>query len=170
MLTHENLSSSVLAAFNTLPCLRKGAGEVALSFLPLHHIFARGFVYGSLSFGQSLYFSSPRRVMAHLKALRPTVFFTVPRLLEKVYEGWQSAVFARSPEKWPIMAYGRRQAMAWAWGLASRYRLDDAQSLRYRLQLWIARQTVLRPLRQLFAAIPVFRRIAADVLQHHAET
>ena len=66
MLTHENLSGSALAAFSSLPCLKKGPREVALSFLPLHHIFARGFVYGSLSFGQSLYFSSPRRVMKHL--------------------------------------------------------------------------------------------------------
>ncbi|MGB3294785.1 MAG: AMP-binding protein, partial [Phormidesmis sp.] len=92
MLTHENLSGSALAAFSTLPCLRKGSSEVALSFLPLHHVFARVFVYGSLSYGQSLYFSSPRRVMTHLRELRPTVFFAVPRLLEKVYESWQAAL------------------------------------------------------------------------------
>ncbi|MEO1622451.1 MAG: AMP-binding protein, partial [Cyanobacteria bacterium J06632_3] len=150
MLTHKNLSGSALAAFSTLPCLRKGPREVALSFLPLHHIFARGFVYGSLSFGQSLYFSSPRRVMKHLKELKPTVFFTVPRLLEKVYEGWQTAVFTEKNFQVQPIAKLKQIALAWAWNLASGYKLDDPQSVGYRIQLWAARQTVLRPLRNLF--------------------
>lgn len=150
MLTHENLSGSVLAAFSTLPCLRKGATEVALSFLPLHHIFARGFVYGSLSFGQSLYFSTPRRVMQHLRSLKPTIFFTVPRLLEKVYEGWQAATFTENNFQRRPLVKIKQLALAWAWGLASRYRLDHIQSVGYRVQLRIARQTVLRPLRSLF--------------------
>ena len=150
MLTHENLSGSVLAAFSTLPCLRKGSREVALSFLPLHHIFARGFVYGSLSFGQSLYFSTPRRVMKHLKDLRPTVFFTVPRLLEKVYEGWQTAVLTeKNFRTHPALAL-KQAALAWSWDVARHYRLDDAQSIGYRIQLWAARQTALRSLRNLF--------------------
>lgn len=150
MLTHENLSGSVLAAFSTLPCLRKGSREVALSFLPLHHIFARGFVYGSLSFGQSLYFSTPRRVMKHLKELKPTVFFTVPRLLEKVYEGWQSTVFTENNFRFhPALAL-KQAALSWSWNVASAYQLNDAQSIGYRVQLWAARQTALRSLRNLF--------------------
>lgn len=158
MLTHENLSGSVLAAFSTLPCLRKGPKEVALAFLPLHHIFARGFVYGSLSFGQSLYFSTPRRVMKHLRELKPTVFFTVPRLLEKVYEGWLAATFLddsnrtkqRPKHKALPSFYFKQLALSWAWHLAHRYKADTTQSVMYRAQLWIARQTVLKPLRQLF--------------------
>lgn len=146
MLTHENLSGNVLAAFSTLPCLRKGASEVALSFLPLHHIFARGFVYGSLAYGQSLYFSSPRLVMKHLRELQPTVFFAVPRLLEKVYEGWQSA-----PERFTgPFRYPQQLAFAWAQNLAKGYRLDSPPSLIVRAQLWVARQSVFRPLRNLF--------------------
>jgi long-chain acyl-CoA synthetase len=146
MLTHESLSGSALAAFNTLPCLRKGPSEVALSFLPLHHVFARGFVYGSLSYGQSLYFSNPRLVMKHLRELRPTVFYAVPRLLEKVYEGWLAA-----PQKLKGTWHRpKKLAIAWATNLAAQYRLDDPQSRRYRLQLWLARRSVLRPLRNLF--------------------
>ncbi|MGB7248857.1 MAG: AMP-binding protein, partial [Phormidesmis sp.] len=153
MLTHENLSGSALAAFNTLPCLRKGPSEVALSFLPLHHVFARGFVYGSLSYGQSLYFSTPRRVMKHLQALQPTVFFAVPRLLEKVYEGWL-AVSRPSQISSGLLLTPKQTvlnwAMAWAWNVAKRYRLEAPQSLQYRAQLWIARQSVLRSLKNLF--------------------
>ena len=175
MLTHQNLSASVLAAFSTLPCLRKGPSEVALSFLPLHHIFARGFVYGSLSFGQSIYFSTPRLVMKHLKSLRPTVFLTVPRLLEKVYEGFEAA-----PEKLTrVWHWPQRLALAWAWQLAHRYSMKAAaaaevpsdrstfklpsifesrsleppsvqHSFWYNAQLWVARKTVLRPIRAVF--------------------
>lgn len=150
MLTHENLSGSALAAFSTLPCLRKGSREIALSFLPLHHIFARGFVYGSLSFGQSLYFSTPRRVMKHLQALKPTVFFTVPRLLEKVYEGWLATVFSSNSFQAHPASKLRHIALLWAWRVANSYRVNEAQSIGYRIQLWAARQTVLRPLKNLF--------------------
>ena len=146
MLTHENLSGSVLAAFSTLPCLRKGPNEVALSFLPLHHIFARGFVYGALCYGQSIYFSTPRLVMKHLRELKPTVFYTVPRLLEKVYEGWQKVpAKLKGPFSQP-----KQMAWQWAWDLAQNYRLDEPQTFQYRLQLWLARQTILRPLKNLF--------------------
>ncbi|MEL6491073.1 MAG: AMP-binding protein [Cyanobacteria bacterium J06621_3] len=146
MITHENLAGSALAAFSTLPCLRKGANEVALSFLPLHHIFARGFVYGALSYGQSLYFSTPRLVMRHLRELKPTVFYTVPRLLEKVYEGWLSA-----PKKLKgAFSKPKKIAWAWAWKLAQTYQLNHPQSPQYRLQLALARRSVLRPLRNLF--------------------
>ena len=155
MLTHENLSGSALAAFGTLPCLRKGSSEVALSFLPLHHIFARVFVYGSLSYGQSLYFSSPRRVMTHLREIKPTVFFAVPRLLEKVYEGWQATLQSDSAptqknSRRALLKRPRQQVLSWAWRVAERYRLDDQQSIGYRAQLWVARLTVLRSLRNLF--------------------
>ncbi|MBF2022189.1 MAG: AMP-binding protein [Hydrococcus sp. C42_A2020_068] len=85
MLTHENLSASSLATFTSIPDLALGAKEVALSFLPLTHVFARTFVYGHMNYGHSIYFSSPNRVMKHLMEVRPTLFATVPLLLEKVY-------------------------------------------------------------------------------------
>ncbi len=150
MLSHENLSGSAIAAFNTLPCLHKGASEVALSFLPLHHIFARGFIYGSLSYGQNLYFSNPRQVMKHLRELKPTVFFTVPRLLEKVYEGWQLG----SQKQKGLLGYLQQIAIAWGQGLLARYQLIDqrAEQLSWidKAQLWAARRSVFRPIRQLF--------------------
>jgi long-chain acyl-CoA synthetase len=146
MLSHENLSGSALAAFSALPCLRKGASEVALSFLPLHHIFARGFVYGSLCYGQNLYFSNPRQVMKHLGELKPTVFFTVPRLLEKVYEGWLAA-----PQKLKG-PFAYLPKMLWAWGqrLAKHYQLSTRPSWLEKVQLWVARRSVFRPIGQLF--------------------
>ena len=60
MLTHENISSNVMAAFAGIPELKRGQ-EVALSFLPLTHIFARTLHYGYLAWGTAVYFTTPER-------------------------------------------------------------------------------------------------------------
>lgn len=85
MLTHENLSANALAMFSGIPDLELGAKEVVLSFLPLTHVFARVFFYGHMNYGHSVYFTTSHRVMKHLKEVKPTIFATVPLLLEKVY-------------------------------------------------------------------------------------
>jgi long-chain acyl-CoA synthetase len=85
MLTHENLSSNALASFVALPDLELGEKEVVLSFLPLTHVFARSLLYGHINYGHSVYFTTPNRVIKHLQEIRPTIFATVPLLLEKIY-------------------------------------------------------------------------------------
>ncbi|NJM87746.1 MAG: AMP-binding protein [Hydrococcus sp. RU_2_2] len=84
-LTHENLSFNALAEFTGLPDLKLGAEEVVLSFLPLTHVFARTLLYGHINYGHSIYFTNPNRVIKHLQEVQPTLFATVPLLLEKVY-------------------------------------------------------------------------------------
>jgi long-chain acyl-CoA synthetase len=101
-LTHENLSFNALAAFTGLPDLKLGAQEVVLSFLPLTHVFARTLLYGHINYGHSIYFTNPNRVIKHLQEVQPTLFATVPLLLEKVYsqileEGGKRS--KRSPKK-----------------------------------------------------------------------
>ncbi len=86
MLTHENLSSNVVAAFTGLFTFRPGASEVVLSFLPLTHIFARTLQYGVMWYGSSVYFGDPATVGEDLRALRPTFFASVPRVLEKAFD------------------------------------------------------------------------------------
>lgn len=85
MLTHENLSANALAMFTGIPNLELGAKEVVLSFLPLTHVFARVLLYGHINYGHSIHFTTPNRVMKHLREVQPTIFATVPLLLEKVY-------------------------------------------------------------------------------------
>lgn len=84
-LTHENLTFNALAEFTGLPDLKLGAQEVVLSFLPLTHVFARTLLYGHINYGHSIYFTTPNRVIKHLQEVQPTLFATVPLLLEKVY-------------------------------------------------------------------------------------
>jgi long-chain acyl-CoA synthetase len=85
MLTHENLSANALAMFTGIPDLGLGTEEIVLSFLPLTHVFARVLAYGHINYGHSIYFSNSSRVLKHLKEIKPTIFATVPLLLEKIY-------------------------------------------------------------------------------------
>ena len=85
MLSHENLTSTALASFGAMTGLRRGDRESVVTFLPLTHIFARVMLYGHLYYSHRVYFSTPRRVMKHLKEIQPTIFITVPLLLHRVY-------------------------------------------------------------------------------------
>ncbi|MEM9164941.1 MAG: AMP-binding protein, partial [Cyanobacteria bacterium P01_F01_bin.4] len=142
MLTHENLSADIWAAFSSMPKLTLGHSETALSFLPLNHIFARAFLYGHYRYGHTIYFSMPKRVMKHLREIKPTIFITVPRLLEKVYEQIQSKA---------MRTRGLRgRVLRWGWQLAQRYETPEATGLGYGLRLWVARRLVFRQVRAVF--------------------
>ncbi|NNF59456.1 MAG: long-chain fatty acid--CoA ligase, partial [Rhodothermaceae bacterium] len=85
MLTHENISSNLYAALTGFKIL-KHQNENVVTFLPLTHVFARTLSFLSLAYGQSVYFSDPDRIVAHLAEVKPTFFVSVPRVLEKVYD------------------------------------------------------------------------------------
>ncbi|MEL6444527.1 MAG: long-chain fatty acid--CoA ligase [Bacteroidota bacterium] len=85
MLSHENISSNVYAAFNGFYTLQHQE-ENALTFLPMTHIYARMLSFACVAWGQSIYYSNPDLLIGHLPEVRPTMFATVPRVLEKVYD------------------------------------------------------------------------------------
>jgi long-chain acyl-CoA synthetase len=83
MLTHDNIASNVAAARTKVPVV---AGEVALSFLPLSHIFERMGDYLFFSCGVSIaYAESIDTVPLNLSEVRPHFCMSVPRLFEKMY-------------------------------------------------------------------------------------
>lgn len=125
MLSHENLSSNVLAAFSGIPELRRGH-EVALSFLPLTHIFARTLHYGYLAWGAAVYFTTPEKLRAHLTEVRPTTFATVPQVLERVFEGILKAGAELGGVKKPIFD--------WAVALARRFDPEQGEKVFYSSQ------------------------------------
>ena len=134
MLSHENLSSNAVAAFSGIHDLKRGE-EVALSFLPLTHVFARAIQYGYMAWGVAVYFTTPERVGEHLRDVEPTVFATVPRVLEKVYERILTAGNALSGTK--------KRLFDWALELARRYRVGEIPKSLYALQLRAADRLVL---------------------------
>ena len=125
MLSHENLSSNALAAFSAIPDMKRGQ-EVALSFLPLTHVFARTLHYGYLAWGTAVYFTTPEKLRPHLQEVRPTTFATVPRVLERVFEGILKAGAELSGVKKPIFD--------WAVALARRFDPEQGEKVFYSTQ------------------------------------
>ncbi len=135
MLSHQNISHNALTAFSGLPDLRPGpGGEVAISFLPLTHIFARTLHYGFLHRGSSVYFTTPENLKQAMSAVRPTIFASVPRVLEKVYGG----ILKRVTE----MSGAKKRIANWALELARRYDVERSPHGLYRLELALADRLV----------------------------
>ncbi len=60
--------------------------DTSLCFLPLSHIFERGWTYYVLIRGATnVYLKDPQQVSEALKTVKPTVLCSVPRLFEKIY-------------------------------------------------------------------------------------
>ncbi len=83
MLSHDNIASNVMASRKKVPVT---PGDVALSFLPLSHIFERMGDYLFFSMGVSIaYAESIDTVPLNLAEVRPMYCMSVPRLFEKMY-------------------------------------------------------------------------------------
>ena len=85
MLTHHNLTSNV-AAVRAHQVIESGRGDVALSFLPLSHVFERMVDYYYWASGICIaYAESIDTVADNLMEVSPHYFVSVPRLFEKIY-------------------------------------------------------------------------------------
>jgi len=104
MLTHNNFMSNVTSIGNGLPI---GPTDVALSVLPLSHIFERDGFYVFCYCGVSVYYAASfDQVGENLREVAPTVMTAVPRLFEKVYhriikkgmseKGYKRSIFTSS--------------------------------------------------------------------------
>mmetsp|Transcript_27469 Transcript_27469/g.43279 ORF Transcript_27469/g.43279 Transcript_27469/m.43279 type:complete len:709 (-) Transcript_27469:102-2228(-) len=86
LLSHSNMvaeiTSSIMSGAGVTP------GDRHLSYLPLAHVFERVILAVCFQGGGTAGFFSgdTRAVVDDLKALRPTVFISVPRLLNKVHD------------------------------------------------------------------------------------
>ncbi|MDJ0675900.1 MAG: AMP-binding protein [Calothrix sp. MO_167.B42] len=144
MLTHENLCANALAMF-TGNNLAYGGQEVVLCFLPLTHVFARVLLYGHIYYGHSIYFSTPKRVLKHLQQVHPTIFATVPLLLEKVYDKLLETGEKQRKKNRPLSLL-----FDWALKLAQRYELGKPPTGIYAQMLQLANRLVFSRWRSLF--------------------
>jgi len=137
MLTHENLSSNALTAFEQLSGPRRYLQkEVSISFLPLTHIFARTLYYAAFAYGVTVYFTTPEELGEDLKTVRPTIFASVPRLLEKVY--------GKILEKITNLTGMQKRIANWSLNVASKYQEGERTKLFHRTQLRMADSLVFR--------------------------
>jgi long-chain acyl-CoA synthetase len=106
MLTHANLVSNVLGAASTFQG-QMGPGDVALSFLPLCHVFERmGGYYLMLYYGVTIaYAEGVEQVAANMGEVQPAVMCSVPRLYEKMYARINEKVASDPPKKQKIFRW-----------------------------------------------------------------
>jgi len=133
MLSHNNIVSNV-----------KGSGEYvflapfkerrSLSFLPLNHIFEKTTSYIYLFHGFAIYYAeSMDTIGADLRDVKPFMFSTVPRLLEKIFER--------------IMTVGqqltgiKKKIFLWSINVAENFELENTSAW-YKIKLALADKLV----------------------------
>ena len=137
MLSHLNIVSNVKSCS---PCLPQGRIR-ALSFLPLNHIYERMLTYLYLFNGSSIYYAESMDTIGdNLKEVKPQMFVTVPRLLEKVYE--------RIMHKGSELTGVKKKLFFWAHDLAARYEINQSMGPWYNLQLSLANKLIFSKWRE----------------------
>lgn len=130
-LSHENLLSNVQACNHLITTeYRK-----ALSFLPLCHIFERMVVYMYFSRGVQIYYAENLdNIVVDINDVKPDLFTTVPRVLEKVYD----KVVAKGKDLTGI----KKSLFFWALDLGLKYQEPKSNSAFYNFKLGIARKLI----------------------------
>ncbi len=140
MLSHRNLVSNVINAKKTFPFTDNPRSK-ALSFLPLNHIFERMASYIYISTGISIYYAeSLDTIGENLKEIKPQIFTTVPRLLEKVYE----KIMSKGSELTGI----KKKLFDWAVSLGEKYDNIESGGPAYNLQLSLANKLIFNKWRE----------------------
>ena len=138
MLSHKNILSNVMAS---VPCFPPGNNLRSLSFLPLNHIFERMISYVYLFCGTSIYYAeSLDTIGENLKEVKPHLFTTVPRLLEKVYD----RIMIKGGELTGI----KRKLFFWSHSLAEKFEINKNQGKWYTLQLALANKIIFNKWRE----------------------
>ena len=137
MLSHNNIISNCLA-INDIHHL--GYGDRAMSFLPLCHIYERMVNYHFQYKGITVYYIENMGLITELiKEVKPNVMNTVPRLMEKIYDGIMS--------KGEALQGIKKKLFFWAVKLGLKYELKG-KSIFYKLKLAIASKLIFSKWRE----------------------
>ncbi len=144
MLSHGNIISNVCdsnCVFEEIGV----EGKRALSFLPLNHVFERMVSYIYIYNSVSIYYAeSMEKMSGNLKEVKPLIFTTVPRLLEKVYE----SIMAKAATLTGV----KKKMFNWALGLGLKYDVNKKMGFWYDLQLSIANKLIFSKWRDALGA------------------
>ncbi|XP_064624838.1 long-chain-fatty-acid--CoA ligase 1-like isoform X2 [Lineus longissimus] len=88
MITHRNVIAGVSGCHLTLAPLGVGTEDIIISYLPLAHMYERiNHVYTYMNGAKVGFFSGDvKKLLDDIRELRPTMFPTVPRLLNRLYD------------------------------------------------------------------------------------
>ncbi|WP_316934256.1 AMP-dependent synthetase/ligase [Hymenobacter sp. AT01-02] len=138
MLTHNNILSNCRNAQRFVPVTKD---DKALSFLPLCHIFERMVTHIYLINGVSIYYAESMETIAdNLREVKPEIFTTVPRLLEKVYD--------KIVAKGHSLEGTKKQLFFWALNLGLKYDNQQNHGFFYNTQLALANKLIFNKWRE----------------------
>jgi len=114
MLSHDNMLSNVMALRNLFPVDESCR---SLSYLPVSHVYERTVLYFYHYLGVSIYYAeNMATIVDNMKEVKPEMFATVPRLLEKIFD----KIIARGHK----LDWLQRKIFFWAVHLANNYELE----------------------------------------------
>lgn len=133
MLSHKNIVSNAIHSSTRLPL--KDGESVALSFLPVCHVYERMLIYMYLYNGVTIHYAeSIDKISENLKEVKPNVMSAVPRLLEKVYD----KIIAKGTELTGI----KKSLFFWAVDVGLKYEPYGQNGWWYEQKLKIARTLI----------------------------
>ena len=95
MLTYGQYHAAMEANGKCVPVTKD---DKVINFLPLTHIFERGWSYLALTMGAQLIINTyPKEIQQSLRETHPTCMSSVPRFWEKVYVGVKEKIDSASP-------------------------------------------------------------------------
>ena len=134
MLTHKNIVTNIMAGKDSFP-FPDAPHYKALSFLPLNHIFEKNVSYIYLFSAIAIYYAESLEMIGdNLREVKPDMFTTVPRLLEKVFE--------RIMSKGNELTGVKRKLFFWSVKLAEKYDNNISGGLLYNIELGIANKLI----------------------------
>lgn len=138
MLSHKNLVSNFLATVKLHPLDSSHRG---LSFLPLSHIYERCLNYNYQYKGISIYYAENLgTIMDNMKEIKPHMFVTVPRLLERIYAG----IIGKGKD----LSYIKKMIFFWAVNLGLKFEHNNNFGWWYNKQLKLANKLVFSKWRE----------------------
>jgi long-chain-fatty-acid--CoA ligase ACSBG len=116
MITHDNITWTVRAMLAYVPGGKLDNDDHMISFLPLSHVAAQMLdMHMPMQTGAQCHFAQPDALKGSLamtlKAVRPTIFFGVPRVWEKFYDKLQEVAKASTGLKKTISTWAKGVAL-----------------------------------------------------------
>lgn len=132
MLSHENLVSNFVAHSKMH---HLGKDHRVISFLPLCHVYERSVNYHFQFKGMGIYYvGNLGQIVTAIKEIKPHMFNSVPRLLERVYDGFVS--------KGNELTGLKKAIYFWALSLTRHFEYNKKYSLFLKIRIKIADKLV----------------------------
>ena len=114
MITHDNITWTARAQLSTMSRPLNNDDHI-ISYLPLSHIAAQMLdMHCPMATGVQVWFAQPDALRgslgATLKDVRPTIFFGVPRVWEKIYDKMQEVAKSSTGLKKKISTWAKKKA------------------------------------------------------------